>query len=91
MASPPIQFEAAPDVPVYLRLIKKGENVEELEANINISKLTCELKQSLSKPLQIDVEYIEVWKDNIQLQDNVQLMEYDISADDVLDIIDTTP
>uniref|UniRef100_A0A0B7APJ5 Ubiquitin-like domain-containing protein n=1 Tax=Arion vulgaris TaxID=1028688 RepID=A0A0B7APJ5_9EUPU len=86
-----IQFEAAPDVQVYIRLIRKEILIDELEANINISKTTNELKQSLSGPLNIAVEYMELWKDNIQLQDDISLMQYDICYNDVLDIKDTTP
>ncbi|BFZ13784.1 hypothetical protein BsWGS_16823 [Bradybaena similaris] len=91
MASPPIQYEAAPDVQVILKLIKRGEVVEELEANINVSKTTLELKQSLSKPLQMGVEYIDIYKGSVQLQDNVSLMDYEISTDETLIIMDKTP
>ncbi|CAL1537187.1 unnamed protein product [Lymnaea stagnalis] len=86
-----IHFEAAPDVEVTFQIMQGDLLVDEIEANINISRTVLELKRSLSKPLGISIENIEIFNGDEQMQDHKQIMDYEIEAEQILILKNLTP
>jgi hypothetical protein len=87
VVTPPRFPEAAPDVEVFLEITGSSQtDCETRVACINISKTTADLKMSLSNCLKLDLDNLQIWKGNIELQDRVPLVDYEISHNDTLEI-----